>query len=452
MLFTCAQWVIVDALVPPSLHLALPNLRSIAQQQCTLSSAAATAQLDSECSSIQHLTVSMRAQAAALPAQLAQLPSFRGLTSLTLHTTATSTAFLPSLSSQLTALELDSGFRDYSFQTQRPTADWAATLQRVAQCTRLRSLALPATTVEELRPLATALPQLRCLYLNYDFTDERVDSLSLELDGDAMVEVLLGLTQLTSLSWEETWPYVVRRSHADRPCGWRELYLGGVGVQQLLHLPLRSLTSPVTLRTLDIVPRDGVADVQRFVSALAGEGAPGVAWQQSERIVQFNSWFPTPDLFVHGAAPADTPAALLRALQPLLAGAVEVRVENVEWDAEAVRELPQSCRKLSVRDGEVPLVAMVEMARHLRRLESVLLELIYVEPLAVVGYAVAEEGERRLAREVAVHAGGAAGEEQGSRRVRVEVQCYDDDVDHREQPQSAVRALGLDWLDLSVHA
>ncbi len=84
--FTRAQSLVLDALVPPSLHLVLPNLRSVTQRYCTLSAAAATTQLDSECSGLQHLEVYKLVVdgEAALPAQLAQLSSLRGLTSLSL--------------------------------------------------------------------------------------------------------------------------------------------------------------------------------------------------------------------------------------------------------------------------------------------------------------------------------------------------------------------------------
>ncbi len=452
MLVTCAQYVTVDAVVPPSLHLALPNLRSLKQHNCTLSPAAATAQLDSDCSSLQHLAVSTWGQEASLPAQLAQLPSLRGLTSLTLDTMATSTAFLPSLSSQLTALVLDNDYRKCNRQTQRPTADWAATLQRVAQCTRLRSLALPAATAEELRPVATALPRLRRLHLNYDFDDERDGGVEVELDGDAMVEVLLGLTQLTSLRWDMTVPYVMRRSHADRPCSWRELAFYGVSAHQLVQLPLHSLTSPVALEAVFIGAQDTVADVQRLVSALVGEGRSGVRWPASICSVRFNAWLTDIEMFVHGATPADTPAALLRALQPLLAGAAEARVRNVKWDAEAVRALPQSCRSLQLLDGEVPLAAAVEMSQC--HLESLFFEQVVMEPWAVMAYVAVVEGARSQAREMGQ--GGAGGKEQGRRvQVKVSSAVAPDDAEEDQGAMwdrlvGAVRALGLKWLDLAV--
>ncbi len=301
--------MIVDALVPPSLHLALPNLRSGTLWQCDLSPAAATSQLDRACSTLQRLALRVWGEA-WLPAQLAQLSSLRGLTSLAVDN-RTPAAFLPSLS-QLTALELGSDVRDCDFPTQRPTAQWAAALCHVAQCTRLRSLALPAATAGELRPVAMALTQLRRLCLNYSFADEMdVDEMP-DLDSDAMVELLLGLTQLTSLDWVNALPYVMRRSHADRPCSWRELTFGDVGVQQLLHLPLCSLTSPVALETLFFATGDSVADAQRVVRVLVGEGGPGVRWGASGCWVHFNDRRTDPVLFVHGATPADTPAALLR--------------------------------------------------------------------------------------------------------------------------------------------
>ncbi len=452
------QNLTVDALVPPSLHLALPSLRSLKQRRCTLSPAAATAQLDSESSGIQRLTVCIWGQAAARLAQLRQLPSLRDLTSLTLDT-VDSTAFLPSLSSQLTALQLDNYFRECKHRTQRPAGAWAATLLRLALCTRLQSLALPAATAEELRPVAKALPQLRRLHLTYDFNPERSNVDEVEQDGDAMVEVLLGLTQLTSLRWEETWPYAMDRSYADRPCSWRELTFAGVGVKQLSRLPLHSLTAPVTFESLDIDYEVTLADAQRLVSALVGEGRPGVRWQGSQRLVQFNTWcFDGAGMFEHGATPADTPAALLRALQPLLAGAADVCVWNIKWDAEAVRALPPSCRALTVVEGEVPLAAAVEMAQHLRQLEGLDFVQVAMEAWCVVRYAVVEEDERRLARQaVAAHGGGGAPGEGQGRRVRVRVEdprdpddAYLEEGRAWEQARSLVQSLGLPWLDLVV--
>ncbi len=453
MLFTCAQWLTVDALVPPSLHLALPNLRSVKQQQCDMSPAAATSQLDSGCGGIHHVTVSLGRRAPALPAQLAQLPSLRGLTSLTLHN-RTSTPFLPSLSSQLTALELGYGFRVYSVLARCAPAEWVATLRNVAQCTRLRSLTLPATTAEELRPVATALTQLRRLHLSHFFDAERDGGAELQLDGDAMVDLLLGLTHLTSLRWQMTPPYVMRRSHASRPCSWRELAFYGVSAHQLVRLPLHSLTSPVDLEAVFIGAQDSVADVQGLVSVLAGAGGPGVRWKGSVCSVRFNNWRTGSDTFVHGATAADTPAALLRALQPLMAGAAEVDVRNIEWGAEAVRALPQSCERLGLLAGEVPLAATVEMARCLHQLERVRLESVVMEPWAVVAYVAAEEGARSQAREVGQ--GGPGGGQQG-RRVRVEVSGPVAPDDAEEDQDAAwdrmlwaVQALRLPWLDLAA--
>ncbi len=125
-------------------------------------------------------------------------------------------------------------------------------------------------------------------------------------------------------------------------------------------------------------------------------------------------------------------------------------VSNIMWDAEVVRALPPCCRGLYVRVGEVPLAAAMEMARYLRMLESLHFEYVAVQPFVVVGYVAAEEVVRRRAREAAAHGGGVAGREEG-RRVQVQVQCDDDDMDKWEQAQEAVQALGLPWLDLEVH-
>ncbi len=91
---------------------------------------------------------------------------------------------------------------------------------------------------------------------------------------------------------------------------------------------------------------------------------------------------------------------------------------------------------------------MVELARHLRHLESLTFEWVTVEPFALMAY-VAAEASSRMARALAE--GGAAGHEQGSRRVRVEIMDVNDQDGQWSRVRGTVQALGLDWLDLIVH-
>ncbi len=98
----------------------------------------------------------------------------------------------------------------------------------------------------------------------------------------------------------------------------------------LARLPVRSLTAPLAWTTLLVDGNTSAADVQ--VAAAAAARCPaGVAWRRGRDAGQALApclWFQDPrkmgeddeeEMFEHGATEADTPAALLRALGPLLA-------------------------------------------------------------------------------------------------------------------------------------
>ncbi len=320
--------------------------------------------------------------------QLAGLPA---LSSVSLLDSSCPTQFLNTLGNRLTALHLDRAYRQVQAGTHTPAPAWQATLEHVARCTALQALAIPCVTSEELGTVAPALQQLRRLHLNGPCED---------VDGDAVVERLLGLPHLTSLKWDDITKHKLRRSHASSPCRWKELSLPYVNPRQLARLPLHSLTSPVSWRHVALDHRTSVAEVQAAADNVARRcPAGGVWWDTGDNwwgAVAFNRPPDDAEPFAQGAGEGDTPVALLRALRPLLAapGLARLWVYNLAWDVELVKALgeavPRTCTALDLTVGAADLPACVQLAQSLPWLDEVCLcALAIPSPHAVTAYAAA---------------------------------------------------------------
>ncbi len=412
------QYLLLATPVPRGVNELLPNLQRLLLSWCECT--AATGCLVSACSTLQHLEVRGGGVKAHHLSSLATLPR---LSSLHLGLGSECSGVLPSLSSQLTALELHSGLRQCLGGTQQPAPAWRATLQHVAQCKQLRSLTIPCVTGEELALVAPALAQLRDLHL-CGWPPGRGS-----VDGDAVVEALVGLPHLTSLRWDRASRYTLQRSYTKDPCRWKQLTLGSVTPQLLARLPLHSLTAPLAWEVLEIESGTSAADAQAAATA-AARCPGGVAWRSFDDCceppkVEFLGPL-TEDAFVHGATAADTPAALLRAMQPLIAAlapgagveAVALTVENMAWDAEAVRALgaglPPARTTLWIENGCLPLPALVEMAHRLPQLEALDVTGVSVSPSIVLAYVSVVGALRRACEGL---------QEQGPRLKTVGVSC-----------------------------
>ncbi len=214
------QYLRLRAAVPLGVNELLPNLQRLQLCDCT----AVAGRLVSACSNLHRLEVSGEGIKAPHLSSLATLPC---LSSIELGYGSECSGVLPSLSSQLTALELDSLLRRCLGGTQQPAPAWRATLQHAAQCTQLRSLTIPCVTSEELALVAPALAQLRHLHLCGQQTKAP--------DGDAVVEALLRLTRLTSLRWDRASFCSVKRSYAEHPCRWKQVVCASIAVQVRSH-------------------------------------------------------------------------------------------------------------------------------------------------------------------------------------------------------------------------
>ncbi len=228
--------------------------------------------------------------------------------------------------------------------------------------------------------MAPALQQLRRLHLNGPWE---------HADGDAVVERLLGLPHLTSLSWDRASWHAFQRSHASSPCRWKQLSLTSVLKPYLLaRLPLHSLTSPFAWETIVVDEHTSVAGVQAAADNVTRRCPAGGVWTKPE-----GAWWPSVDFapddsrtFTRGAGEGDTPAALLRALQPLLAapGLQKLAVTDLAWDAELVKVLgqvvPRTCVRLRLQSGSLTAGAAVQLARSLPWLEELQLDLMDIHP------------------------------------------------------------------------
>ncbi len=380
-----AQGLALGALIADGTSTLLPNLRQLRISDCQLTAAAAESLVDTACGRLQHvevegLTGEDRRDVSLQLMQLAGLPS---LTSVSLLDRTCPTQFLNTLDNRLTALHLDKSYRQVQPRTQTPTIAWRSTLQLAARCTALRSLTIPCVTSEELGLVAPALQQLRRLHLNGTLA---------RADGDAVVERLLGLPHLNSLRWEDFSWHTFQRSHASSPCRWSELSFEFISPHQLACLPLHSLTSPVAWGA--IVARDGraaVAELQAAVDNATRRCPAGVAWRPQGQFWPTLLFLPQAGggAFTRGAGEGDSPEALLRALQPLLAapGLDKLAVLDLAWDVEVAQALgavvPRTCTRLALNRGSLALTACVQLARSLPWLEVLCIHEMRVRPHAI---------------------------------------------------------------------
>ncbi len=372
-------------MLPPGVNALLPNLREFLVKDCVLTPAARTAALDTGCSRLQFLAVeALAARGAAgacapqpdsqqqlAMAQLVQLARLPSLSSVLLHDSSCPTPFLVALGAQLTRLHLDPSHRRSEPGTQTPTPGWRATLQHIARCTRLRELHVPCQTAEELGLAAPALQQLRDLRLS--------DARRMQADGDAVVELLLGLPHLTSLWWQDLTYSNVFRSHADRPCRWERLTLSSVMLHQLARLPLHSLKQPVWWSGLTVATQTPMDVVRAAVANVTRRCPAGFRWAQGDATLV--PWL----AFVGPVDPA-----VLQALQPLFAPLTNVNVCSVAWDAGLVRALgealPRTCTRLSLVWGSASREALEQVAHSLPWVQRVEFREQQVAPEDVVAY------------------------------------------------------------------
>ncbi len=371
----------MEVLLPRALGALLPNL----QRLFLIESGASTALVDASFAPPRLSHVEMRdsgVDSVDAWCTLALLPS---LASLKLEQTSFPTAALDSVSSKLTALDLD-----YTCQERRDGVlqPWEEFVRPIAACTRLQSLAFPCAGVKELKMVTAALPQLQRLHLRWaDYVSED--------DGDAMVEALLGLPRLTSLRWDACEDAALKRSFVDSPCRWRELSFMRITPLQLARLPLHSLTSPVSWDVFTVSGDATVAEVEAAAANVQRNSRHGCAWAEEPDPEEHGLVFSPPEgsrAFV--PAPGTTTAALLRAASPLLAGAAgtlrTLQVCNVPWDVEEVRALgealPRACTRLVLRGDSMTPLACVELAHSLPWLTEVELMWVAVDPAAVAAY------------------------------------------------------------------
>ncbi len=383
--------------MPDGVSAFLPNLRQLRVSSCQLTAAAEQSLIDLGCSRLQHVELQLlRAPLADIATtQLQQLAGLPSLSSLSLLDRSCPTVCLEQLSTQLTALRLDGDFVDYSATLD--AAQWRATLQHVALCTALQSLTIPCSRDEELAAVAPALQRLPRLRLNHQRAAP---------PADAMVERLLALPHLTSLHWGLVSSHAFQRSHADSPCRWRELNFGLVSPRHLAHLPLRSLTSPVAWSTILLDARASVGEVQAAVDNVARGCPAGGAWRPEEADCKPGVSFLSPagGTFARGASEGDTPAALLRALRPLLAapGLRSLDIRRLAWDAELVRALgevlPRTCRRLGVSHGSWALPASIQVPRSLPWLEELEFTRVVMHPQTVTSLVSCAAGREEARR------------------------------------------------------
>ncbi len=403
-----AKGLSLDVILPPGVAALLPNLQQLLLEDCAFTPAARTTVLDAACGRLRYLEIKGLAvhptqaggAAASQPApslqqlataQLRQLAKIPSLGSIKLTDSSCPTLFLMALGTQLTRLELHESYRQCEPGTQTPTAEWKATLQHVARCTRLRDLHVPCVTAEELGLVAPALQELRALWLN--------DAQPQASDGDAMVEVLLSLPHLTTLMWAACPWDTMQRSFVDRPCAWERLHVDAVTPELLARLPLHSLKHPMECAVLLVAEHTRLHDVRAAVANVTRRCPPGMRWGNSG-----HDWG-TPALMFDSAA--DVPG-VLRALQPLLAPLASVHVMGVAWDAgrvQALGEVLARGTRLVLSHGHMPWQAFEQVARSVPWLQSLQLQEQEVLPEDVVAYV-------RLARRL-------KGEEGGGLAVRL---------------------------------
>ncbi len=272
--------------------------------------------------------------------------------------------------------------------------------------------------------MAPALKQLRDLRL----ADDLVSTTG--VDGDAVVERLLGLPHLTSLHWKSC-EHAFRRWHVDAPCRWEQLTLDTVTPHALSRLPLRSLKQPVQWAQLAVGGEAPLLEV-RARCGLRTQGLQHLARVRPGGCAYTAQAFPTGVLVLScllvsqvraavasvtqpsrcpagfrwaALRPGQLPhvwfgpgldvAACLRALQPLLASLTAFSVAGVEWDEEVVKVLgevlPRACVVLALHEGD-PCGKV---------LEQVAVSLPWVQRLHLVGISGPPDAAVELARAAA---------------------------------------------------
>ncbi len=411
-LHATAQGLALDALLPSSLGALLPNLRAATLTKCWLAPsarasllAALQAALDgAPVMRLQELTIerlSVEApgahdHAAIATAQLRQLAKLPSLGNITLMHQSVPTLFLQDLATQLTRLSLHKAYRQVLPGTQTPAPAWQATLQQVAHCTGLRHLAIPCATTEELGLVAPALQRVRTLRL--------LTSESLRGDGDAVVELLLGLPHLTSLQWERSLLTLSRwyNDPEQQPCCWEELVFGGVTPNVLARLPLHSLKRPVDWTTLSVEHPAPVQEVEAAVANVMQRCPAGFRWWSPDNLPPRLGFLRGPDRDV---------GAYLQAVQPLLAPLASVLIRGIAWDAGLVKVLaqvlPRTCTHLALGAGATTRPALERGAGALPWVQRLTLAEMTVLPEDVVGCVhtvrrMKERGKAVQLREVVV--------------------------------------------------
>ncbi len=368
----CPQRLSLDVLVPQGVSALLPNLQVLGLAQCSLTPAAMTTLLDAGCGRLHYLQVmdlSVQPRGAAgtasqpppslqqlATAQLRQLAKLPSLTTVTLDDDSCPTLFLVALGTQLTSLQLDESYRQCLPDTDTPTPAWRSTLQHVARCTRLQELRIPCCTAEELGLVAPALQQLRSLVCSY--------SSAVEADGDAVLDLLLGLPHLTRLECSNLCAHKLRRSHLERPCRWEHLTVSLASPQLLARLPLHSLKQPVQWTCLAV--RDGtpLLEVRAAVANVTRRCPAGFRWEAQRNSLPRLS-FPVDH---DQGTEVDIPA-VLRVVRPLLVALPAVEIRAVDWDVARVRglgeALPRTCTRLMLGLGSISENALEQVARSL---------------------------------------------------------------------------------------
>ncbi len=378
------QGLSLDVVLPQGVSTLLPNLHKLVLHDCTLTPAARTTVLDTACGRLRAVeiealsvqapqrqaTSSAAGAPAQLPpglqqlatAQLRQLARLPSLSSIDLRDASCPTLFLVTLGTQLTSLWVHESYRRCEPGTNTPTPVWRATLQHVGRCTRLRELNIPCATAEELALVAPGLQQLRMLTLD--------SNPAAEVDGDAVMEALLGLPHLTSLQWGNFAFHTFKRWHNDSVCRWERLTLSVVSPHQLARLPLHSLKQPVEWWCLLVCGNVPLRDVRAAVANVTRRCAAGFRW------VPLRATEP-PQLWLRDAAGrgVDVPA-VLRALQPLFTLHASFVVSDVKSHVEVIKVLgevlPRTCICLVLAQGSASREALEQVARSLpwvRRLD-----------------------------------------------------------------------------------
>ncbi len=334
---------------------------------CELTAAAAESMSNTACDSLQHIELwGLDGAPASRTDQLHQLAGLPSLSSVNLQDSSCPTLFLNSLTTRLTTLHLDSSCRKSQPDGRTTAPEWQATLRHVARCTALLSLTIPCSTSGELGVVAPALRQLQRLHLTGP-------GAAAGEDGDGMVELLVGLPHLTRLRWDNAYGHTFQRSCAGRACNWKELGFTTVSLALLARLPLRSLDSPVPWDTLVVDASVTVAEARAAAHNATRACTAGVQWPtRALNWCRASLSFRPPQgssTFTQGAGEGDTPAALLRALQPLLAAPslLKLAVSDLTWDGEAATALGQalnrSCDVLAFENGSLTAAACVQLAK-----------------------------------------------------------------------------------------